>query len=310
MFVCEEDSNYCYFNPYSLESSEEFYLVGVLLGLAIYNSTILDVSLPPYVFRKLAANPPYSDKTVDPAFRRRESPPLRRTLADLAIIRPSLARGLQQLLNFDGDVESTFCRNFVYEDDRYGEKTLVELVADGKSKPVTNENRREFVDRYIKHILDDAVSRQFEPFRRGFYMVCGGNALGLLGPEELELIIRGSGEPLDVHALKAVAVYEGFGPTAAAEQDTVVRWFWGFFEKATPEQQRMLLSFITGSDRIPATGATNLIIKVACIGPDCDRFPVARTCFNQICLYRYKRRDKLETMLWRAVTESEGFGLK
>jgi len=72
----------------------------------------------------------------------------------------------------------------------------------------------------------------------------------------------------------------------------------------------MLLSFITGSDRIPAMGATNLIIKVVCLGQDSNRFPVARTCFNQICLWRYKRREKLETLLWRAVTESEGFGLK
>jgi hypothetical protein len=32
------------------------------------------------------------------------------TLADLAEAQPSLANGLQQLLDFEGDVENTFCR--------------------------------------------------------------------------------------------------------------------------------------------------------------------------------------------------------
>jgi E3 ubiquitin-protein ligase HECTD2 len=57
-------------------------------------------------------------------------------------------------------------------------------------------------------------------------------------------------------------------------------------------------------------GATNLIIKLVCIGADCARFPVARTCFNALLLWKYDTRGKLEGMLWRAVVESEGFGLK
>lgn len=134
--------------------------------------------------------------------------------------------------------------------------------------------------------------------------------MSLFGPEEIELLVRGSDEPLDVQALKAVAIYDGWSSSNPAETDVVVRWFWSFFEKLSPLEQRMLLSFITGSDRIPAMGATNLTIKVVCLGGDSDRFPVARTCFNQICLWKYKRREKLEKLLWRAVSESEGFGLK
>ncbi|KAI5800062.1 ubiquitin-protein ligase E3A [Geopyxis carbonaria] len=308
LFIYEEDSNYCYFNPHSFESSEEFYLVGVLLGLAIYNSTILDITLPPYVFKKLIYFAPQSNNkgVADTQTRL----PLRRTLEDLALLRPGLTRGLQKLLDFEGDVQETFCRDFVAEIERYGEKILVPLCPGGENRPVTNYNRKEFVDLYVKYILDTSVNRQFEPFKRGFYIVCGGNALSLFGPEEIELLVRGSPEPLDVQALKAVAVYDGWGSKNSPESDTVVKWFWKFFDKISPGEQRMLLSFITGSDRIPAMGTTNLIIKVVCLGQDCNRFPVARTCFNQICLWRYKKREKLETMLWRAVTESEGFGLK
>ncbi|KAF8454519.1 hypothetical protein BGX38DRAFT_1267804 [Terfezia claveryi] len=314
LFIYDDDSRYCYFNSNSFESSEEFFLIGVVFGLAIYNSTILDVALPPVVFKKLLqpsgmANALFSAATL--------RPPQKYTLDDLAVFRPSLARGLCQLLEFEGDVEEVFCRSFSVEIDRFGQLSTVALVPGGENIPVTNSNRRDFVDKYITYLLDTSVAKQFEPFKRGFYTVCGGNALSLFRPEEIELLVRGSDEALDISALRAVAIYEGWGAPVGqnkdnpvAENDPVVKWFWSFFERITPKEQRLLLTFITGSDRIPAMGATNLVIKLVCLGGDCERFPVARTCFNALCLYRYKRREKLEKMLWRAVEESEGFGLK
>ena len=76
--------------------------------------------------------------------------------------------------------------------------------------------------------------------------------------------------------------------------------------------------FITSSDRIPAMGTTNLNIKLQllrdkeaeALGYESERFPIARTCFNTLGLYRYSTKEKLEFKLWTAVQESEGFGLK
>ena len=315
LFVYDEDSHSCYFNPYCFESSEQFFLVGVLLGLAIYNSTILDVAFPPFVFKKMLASAPNANVPVT------TSPRLVNgyTLEDLAEFRPALARGLRQLLEFDGDVEETFCRNFVAAVDRYGDVLEVPLCSNGENKPVTNSNRREFVDLYLQYLLDGSVTRQYEPFKRGFFTVCGGNALSLFRPEEIELLVRGSDEPLDVPSLRAVAAYEGWpNGNKDIERQPQVTWFWDFFEKAAPADQRKILSFITGSDRIPAMGATNLIIKVMLLSPgrnassnaDTDRFPSARTCFNSLGLYAYGSRQKLEEKLWTAVSGSEGFGLK
>ena len=317
LFVYDEDSQYCYFNPFCFESSEQFFLVGVLLGLAIYNSTILDVAFPPFVFKKMLASAP---STGDKLF---STPRIGHgyTLEDLAEFRPALARGLRQLLEFDGDVDSTFCRDFVAEMDRYGAPVQVPLCSNGENRPVTNSNRKEFVDLYVHYLLDAAVTRQYEPFKRGFFTVCGGNALSLFRPEEIELLVRGSDEPLDIASLRAVATYEGWpkkeGPP---EHQPQVVWFWQFFQRVAPADQRKILSFITGSDRIPAMGATNLIIKVSLMRSkededggarkDSERFPIARTCFNTLTLYRYRSREKLEAKLWMAVTGSEGFGLK
>lgn len=222
----------------------------------------------------------------------------------------SLASGLQQLLEYDGNVEETFCRDFVVDIDRYGQHLQVPLCLNGENRTVTSSNRAEFVDLYVKYLLDTSVSRQFEPFKRGFFSVCGCNALSLFRPDEIELLVRGSDEPLDVATLQAVAIYDGWQQDERTGDDAVIAWFWALFSEALPREQRALLSFITGSDRLPAMGATSLIIKVTCLGRDTRRFPLARTCFNMIGLYRYLNKDTLRRKLWTAVTESEGFGLK
>ncbi|KAL5339084.1 hypothetical protein BJX70DRAFT_178291 [Aspergillus crustosus] len=305
LFLYDEDSQYCYFNPLCLESSEQFFLVGVVLGLAIYNSIILDVALPPFAFKKLLAAAPQTSGPQPMTSR----PMYKCSLDDLAEYRPALARGLRRLLEFDGDVAETFCHNFVADIDRYGEIVTVPLCSGGDQKQVTNANRREFVDLYIHYHLDTAVTRQFEPFRRGFFSVCGGNALSLFRPEEIELLVRGSDEPLDVRSLRAVATYLSWA-TPRPESEPVVQWFWEYFERTDPQAQRKILSFITSSDRIPAVGATSLHIQLMCLGDDSPRFPIAHTCFNRLGLYRYQTRGKFERLLSEAVLGSEGFGLK
>ncbi len=83
MFVYDDDSQYCYFNPNTYETSDQYFLVGVVLGLAIYNSTILDVALPPFVFRKLLASAPTYTGPVTSLSR----PHATHTLPDLAEFR-------------------------------------------------------------------------------------------------------------------------------------------------------------------------------------------------------------------------------
>ena len=306
LFVYDDDSHYCYFNPNTFETSDQFFLVGAVLGLAIYNSTILDVALPPFAFRKLLASAPNYTGPATSTSR----PSSGYTLEDLAEFRPILAKGLRQLLEFDGNVKETFCRDFVAVGERYGQIIEVPLCSNGDNRAVTNSNRHEFVDLYIRYLLDTSVARQYEPFKRGFFTVCGGNALSLFRPEEIELLIRGSDEPLDVATLRAVAIYDGWGKGINASEEPVVAWFWDAFGKANVRDQRKLLSFVTSSDRIPAMGASSLVIKITCLGDHSNRFPIARTCFNMLGLYRYRDKSVLEDRLWRAVIESEGFGMK
>ena len=92
MFTNIEESQSVWLNSSSLESEKEFELVGILLGLAIYNGIILDVRFPLVIYKKLQG------EKLD--------------LQDLMSVQPSLAKSLMQLLEFDGDVEDTFCYTF------------------------------------------------------------------------------------------------------------------------------------------------------------------------------------------------------
>ena len=53
MFTFDEITRYCWFSLTSFESDAQFLLIGLVLGLAIYNNVILDIGFPMVVYRKL-----------------------------------------------------------------------------------------------------------------------------------------------------------------------------------------------------------------------------------------------------------------
>lgn len=70
------------FNACSLEGEEQFMLMGLVLGLAIYNRVLLDFPLPLPLYKKLLSQPV--------------------GLRDLEEMQPMLGRSLRQLLHYDG----------------------------------------------------------------------------------------------------------------------------------------------------------------------------------------------------------------
>lgn len=53
MFTHDDSTRLNWFNTTSSDQEQEFQLIGIVLGLAIYNSVILDVRFPSVVYRKL-----------------------------------------------------------------------------------------------------------------------------------------------------------------------------------------------------------------------------------------------------------------
>jgi len=130
MFTWDEETNYCWFNASSFETSDQYFLVGVVLGLAIYNSTILDIHLPLACYKKLLG--------------------LHCGLDDLKTFKPTVAKSLEQLLAYEGDdFEETFSLDFTGERELYGQVQTVELIPGGAKKPVTKANRHGISDKVL-----------------------------------------------------------------------------------------------------------------------------------------------------------------
>jgi len=51
--VFNDDTQTFWFNKDSFESLEEYELIGILMGVALYNNVILDMRFPSVVFKKL-----------------------------------------------------------------------------------------------------------------------------------------------------------------------------------------------------------------------------------------------------------------
>ena len=80
--VALQETRTFWFNPSTLEAETEFMLVGLVLGLAIYNSVLLDFPLPIALYKKLVGQ--------------------QLSLRDLSDMEPTLGKSLRELLNYSG----------------------------------------------------------------------------------------------------------------------------------------------------------------------------------------------------------------
>mmetsp|Transcript_13682 Transcript_13682/g.26535 ORF Transcript_13682/g.26535 Transcript_13682/m.26535 type:complete len:829 (-) Transcript_13682:59-2545(-) len=289
MFVQNDEQNMFWFSKTSLESTMEFELIGILLGLAIYNGVILDLHFPSVVYKKLMG--------------------VKLRLEDFASLDKGTADGLQKLLQFDeakegSTVENTFCQTFSYTYDSWGQSIEVDLKEEGKSIALTAENREEYVELYVDFVLNKAVQRQYGAFAQGFRVVAEGDPLKLFRWEELELLICGNPE-FDFEALQESARYEdGF-----TEDSQTVKDFWDIVHGMSLADQKKLLFFCTGSDRAPIKGLGSIRFVISKNGSSDDKLPISHTCFNHLLLPEYSSKQKLADALRIAIDNSQGFGM-
>ncbi|XP_041745462.2 ubiquitin-protein ligase E3A-like isoform X2 [Coregonus clupeaformis] len=286
MFTYDESTKLFWFNPSSLENEAQFSLIGIVLGLAIYNNCILDVHFPMVVYRKLMGK--------------------KGTYLDLADSHPVQYQSLKELLEYEGNVEEDMMITFqISQTDLFGDPITYDLREHGDKIPVSADNRKEFVSLYGDYMLNKSVERQFKAFRRGFRMVTNESPLKcLFRPEEVELLICGS-RNLDFQALEETTEYDG----GYSRDCRVIKDFWETVHSFGEEDKRLFLQFTTGTDRAPVGGLGKLKMIIAKNGPDTDRLPTSHTCFNALLLPEYDSKEKLKERLLKAITYAKGFGM-
>jgi ubiquitin-protein ligase E3 A len=122
MFVYSESQRTFWFNLSATDMAPEFGLVGTMLGLAIYNSVILDLPFPLLVYKKLCNKPV--------------------GLEDVADLDPQQFKNLTALLAYEkDDVADVFCLDFSVSYDYFGSTNTVMLLPEGNTVPVTQANK-------------------------------------------------------------------------------------------------------------------------------------------------------------------------
>ncbi|KAL8443043.1 hypothetical protein Emag_006149 [Eimeria magna] len=243
MFTLDEESQMQWFCGFSLESRFRFELIGILCGLAIHNSILM------------------------PAL--------------LALPRPE-PRSLLCVLKASDEALEAMRLTFSVSSDFLGEQRETALGSHDPTEKVTVQKREEFVELYIQHVLNTSVEAQYSAFEGGFYRCVDRAAVSLFRPEELQLLLLGKEEELDVALLQKAAAYDD-GYTA---DSPAIVMFWRVCSRLNQEQKKCLLMFVTGSDRVPLGGAQGLRLTIARSGPDSDR-----SLWDGLCITRRQHQQ-------------------
>eukprot|EP00794_Sanderia_malayensis_P012026 gene12026-13267_t len=293
MFVELEDSNAVWFqnDPQMYEDVEMYFLIGLVCGLALYNSTIIDIRFPLALYKKLLDQ--------------------RTNLDDFRYYEPNYARTLQYLLDYDtewGNIKDIFSQGFQIEEKSFdGSLRVIDLKPNGGNIDLTADNREEYVDAVIDYKLNKSVMRQFEKFRDGFFTVCDKDLLSSWHPQELKDMIVGCENYDSFMKLRGQTTYAN-GYTG---NEPVIEMFWGMLRDFNINMKKKFLAFLTGSDKISVQGIENMKITIQPLGDESqqDLLPQAMTCFNLLSLPRYRTERWMKMRFTLALNEfGRGFG--
>ncbi|OZJ05124.1 putative E3 ubiquitin-protein ligase hulA [Bifiguratus adelaidae] len=273
-------------NPHSGINPEHlnyFKFIGRVVGLAIFHRRFLDSFFIISFYKNIL------DKKV--------------TLADMESVDADFHRSL-----VDNDITDVLDLTFSAEDERFGEIVTIDLKPGGRDIPVTEENKKEYIELVTEWRVTRRVEEQFKAFKEGFSQLIPQDLINVFDERELELLIGGIAE-VDVDDWKKHTDYRGY-----TESDNVVQWFWQCVRSWDGEKKSRLLQFATGTSRIPVNGFKDL---QGSDGPrrftleksgEPSMLPKAHTCFNRIDMPPYSSYETLVSKLTIAVEETMGFG--
>ncbi|KAK9288799.1 hypothetical protein L1049_017264 [Liquidambar formosana] len=268
-----------------------FHFLGTVLGKAMFEGILVDIPFATFFLSKLKQKYNY--------------------LNDLPSLDPELYRHLIFLKHYEGDL-SELELYFVIVNNEYGEQTEEELLLGGKNVRVTNENVITFIHLIANHRLNFQIRQQSSHFLRGFQQLIQKDWIDMFNEHELQLLISGSLDGLDVDDLRTNTHYAG----GYHSEHYVVDMFWEVLKSFSLENQMKFLKFVTGCSRGPLLGFKYLeplfcIQRAAGHASEeaLERLPTSATCMNLLKLPPYRSKAQMETKLLYAINADAGFDL-
>ncbi|CAE6463079.1 unnamed protein product [Rhizoctonia solani] len=277
-------------HPYAKEPGqlEWFRFVGRVLGKALYDGILVDIAFAPFFLAKMLGRQSY--------------------INDLTSLDPELYQGLMFLKNYKGNPEE-LSLNFTVTDEYLGEVTVTNLIPNGVDKPVTAENRYLYIAMVAHHRLKTQIRKQTDAFMEGLADIIDAKWLRMFNQQELQMLIGGTPDPIDIDDLRANCVYGG----VYDQSHEVIERFWKVVNTLNQDERRALLRFVTSCSRPPLLGFKELNPRFAIRDATTDdqRLPTASTCVNLLkaSLPRYSSEHIMRQKLLQAISSNAGFDL-
>lgn len=284
MFMFNDSKTLAWFPSNAREEAgqeeQRYFHFGLLCGLALYNQCIIFLPFPLALFKKLLGMKP--------------------SLQDLMEFDPGLGQSLRYiLLDYqDDDLENLGMSFSITWDGKE-----VDLDPENPDKPVTSQNKKEFVDAYVNHALNTSVEGVFQEFKRGFFQICERDLVKLFRPKELQAFLVGE-DFQDWEKLKENTVYE----REYHKDHTTIKMFWEVFDELNADQKRAFLWFVTGFERVPIFGPEKIKMRVKVKHVE-DRthdqyYPESHTCFSGLELPLYSTKEIMQSRLTEALSNN------
>ncbi|CAH1243767.1 UBE3C [Branchiostoma lanceolatum] len=268
--------------------ARHYYFLGRMLGKALYENMLVEIPFASFFLSKILSKHNHVD------------------IDQLQSLDPEVYRNLLFLKNYDGDV-SDLALNFTIVNNDLGEAQVVELKPGGQNIPVTSENRIQYIHLVADYRLNKQIRAHCMSFRQGLADVVNLEWLRMFDDQELQVVISGSQQPVDVTDLRKHTNYSG----GYTDEHPVIENFWKVVREFTNGQRRHLLKFVTSCSRPPLLGFKELY-PAFCIhhgGPEEDRLPSASTCMNLLKLPEFQDEETMRSKLLYAVESNAGFEL-
>ncbi|KAL7717013.1 HECT-type E3 ubiquitin transferase [Entamoeba marina] len=284
LFIAENNTIIpCIFKDITPEIEEKYEFVGKVIAKMIFDEITVDVSFAPYFLRLIFDHPI--------------------KLNDLPKIDKQLSSQMNGILNNDvSDYGLYYSVTELVE----GKQVDFDLIDNGSNVLVTEENKKDYVDKYVQWKLARRLSRQTSAFAKGFFFVLPQRESEIFDESELNIVI--SGGEIDVEDLQKHVVYDGYNV-----DDIQIQWFWSIVFEFDTTHIAQLLQFVTGSTRPPVGGFQNLktsngdvlpflIASITYEDPN-SMLPTAHTCANRLEIPRYSTKEILREKLRVAIEE-------
>lgn len=279
-----------------------FEFLGRLVGKCMYEGILIDKPFAGFFLLKWA-----SGQTGENSYRG--------NVNDLRDLDEEMYQGLLRLKNFPGNV-ADLDLDFTIEDQVSLEGPLRtvtrDLIPNGSSVTVTNENRLLYISYTARHRLGAQPAQQTAAFLRGLRSIIAPSWLSMFNQNELQRLVGGDSSEIDVEDLRRNTVYSGLYAVGDDGRDhPTIELFWKVVNEFSDKKRRLLLSYVTSTPRAPLLGFSQLNprFSIRDAGHEQGRLPSTSTCVNLLKLPLYEDEETLRERLERAITSQAGFGL-